>query len=210
MTSKSARRRKAKLVKSRTAAVITLAGGETVDQKPDGRDRRHTNQPKENPMQTVINARIRRTGIMNPEEVMQPICGDDIGLCIRDMATGDDRALLVNTWGAISAAHRNYRMLIIGKTGTPQGASIPMIPEPLETDQSLRVDLRDFKTRVEDARGAWEAWEGKLATLPAPNLRWALRGALSGFLGDGALWRGHKPTSTGKAAVEALRILAEK
>ena len=124
------------------------------------------------------------------------------------MATGDERAALVNAWAAISAAHRNYRLLIIGQTGTPQGAAIAMIPEPMETDPSLRVDLRTHGQRVEAAKRAWETWEGKLATLHAPNLKWALQGALAGFLGDGALWRDQAPTTTGRVAVQALRMVA--
>jgi hypothetical protein len=199
MTSKAERKRRKR---------ISLPGGQQIDQRPTGRDRTQTNQPKEDPMRTVIHARIRRTGIMDPKEAQQPICGDDLSLCIRALSTGDDRALLVNTWAAISASHRNYRLLIIGATGTPQGAAIPMIPEPMETDPSLRVDLRTHDQRVEAARRAWGAWETKIAALPVPNLRWALRGVLSGFLGDGRLWRDQAPTSAGKAAVQALRMVA--
>jgi hypothetical protein len=186
---------------------ISLPGGEQIDQRPTGRDRTHTNH-KEDPMRTVIHARIRRTGILDPKEAQQPICGDDLSLCIRALTTGDERALLVNTWAAISACHRNYRLLILGQTGTPQGAAIPMIPEPMETDPSLRVDLRTQEQRVEAAKRAWEAWEAKMAALPVPNLRWALGGAISGFMGDGALWRDQAPTVTGKAAVQALRMVA--
>ena len=161
-------------------------------------------------MATVLQARMRQTGITDPQEARQPMCGNDMGLCIRALATGDERADLLNAWAAISASHRNYRMLVIGQTGTPQGAAIPMIPEPMKTDPSLRVDLRDHNTRVEAAKRAWEAWEGKMRTLPAPNLRWALSGAISGFLGDGALWRDQAPTMLGKTAVMALRSLIQK
>ncbi len=194
MTSKAERKRRKR---------ISLPNGESAP-APKGPGR----PPKEDPMRTVIHARIRRSGIMDPKEAQQPICGTDMGLCIRALSTGDDRALLVNAWAAISASHRNYRLLIIGQTGTPQGAAIPMIPEPLETDPSLRVDLRDHNTRVEAARRAWEAWERKLAALPVPNLKWALQGALAGFMGDGDLWRDQQPTNTGKAAVMALRMVA--
>ncbi len=198
MTSKSQRRR------AKRGKTISLPGGEAVA-APVVKGQR---PPKDDPRRTVIHARIRRTGILDPAEARQPICGDDMGLCIRALAIGDDRAALVNAWAALSACHRNYRLLIIGQTGTPQGAAIPMISEPMETDQSLRVDLRDHNTRVEAAKRAWEAWEGKIRSLPTPNLKWALSGALSGFLGDGALWREQAPTTTGKAAVQALRLVA--
>lgn len=198
MTSKSQRRR------AKRAKTISLPGGEAVA-APVVKGQR---PPKDDPMRTVIHARIRRTGILDPAEARQPICGDDMSLCIRALATGDDRAALVNAWAALSACHRNYRLLIIGQTGTPQGAAIPMISEPMETDPSLRVDLRDHNTRVEAARRAWEAWDGKIRSLPTPNLKWALSGALSGFLGDGALWRDQAPTTTGSVAVQALRMVA--
>jgi hypothetical protein len=194
MTSKAQRRKRK----------ISLPGGQQIDQRPTGPGR----PPKEDPMRTVTHARIRRTGILDPKEAQQPICGDDMGLCIRAMSTGDDRAMLVNTWAAISASHRNYRLLIIGATGTPQGAAIPMMPEPMETDPSLRVDLRTHDQRIEAAKRGWDVWEGKIRSLSTPNLRWALNGALSGFMGDGALWRDQGPTTTGKTAVQALRLVA--
>jgi hypothetical protein len=199
MTSKAERKRRAKRAK------ITLPGGETAPQRPTGLDRRHTNQA-ENPMQTVTAARQRRTGIADPQDARQPLCGTDMGLCIRAMTLGDNRAEMTNAWAAISAAHRNYRLLIIGQTGDPQGAAIPMLPEAMETDPSLRIDLRTHEQRVDAAKAAWRAWEAKINALPMPSLKWALRGALDGFLGDGALWRDQAPTQTGRIAVQALRM----
>lgn len=202
MTSKAQRKRRKK------AAQITMPGGESLPQRPTGRDRRHTNQP-EDAMQTVTIARQRKTGISDPQDARQPICGTDMGLCIRHLSTGDDRAALVNAWAALSAAHRNYRLLIIGQTGDPQGAAIPMLSDPMETDPSLRVDLRTHEQREEAARRAWHDWWGRIKALPVPNLRWAISGALDGFLGDGTLWRDRKPTATGSAAVQALRMLLD-
>lgn len=137
----------------------------------------------------------------------QPICGTDMGLCIRALTKGDERAALADAWATLSAAHRNYRLLIIGQTGDPQGAAIPMLPEPMETDPSLRVDLRTHEQRIEAAKRAWHEWWTKIKALPVPNLRWAINGALDGFMGDGALWRDRQPTATGKAAVQALRMM---
>ena len=203
MTSKAERKRRR--VKR---AKITLPGGEAIPQRPAGRDRRHTNQP-EDAMQTVTLARQRRTGITDPQDARQPICGTDMGLCIRHIAKGEDRATLSDAWATLSAAHRNYRLLIIGQTGDPQGAAIPMLPEPMETDQSLRVDLRTHEQRVEAARRAWHLWWAKIKALPTPNHRWAISGALDGFIGDGALWRDRAPTTTGSVAVQALRLMLD-
>ncbi|MDD7973433.1 hypothetical protein [Roseinatronobacter alkalisoli] len=44
-------------------ATITLAGGLKAPQRPTGRDRRHTNQQEDDPMQTAIQARMRHTGL---------------------------------------------------------------------------------------------------------------------------------------------------
>lgn len=201
MTSKAQRKR------AKRARKITIPGGEAVA-APSFQGNRTDLKPKEDPMTVVTLARQRRTGIADPQDARQPICGTDMGLCIRAMTTGQDRADLANAWAALSAAHRNYRMLIIGQTGDPQGAAIPMLPEPVETDPSLRVDLRTDEQREEAARRAWFDWWGRIKALPVPSLRWAISGALDGFMGDGSLWRDQRPTTTGRVAVQALRMLA--
>lgn len=198
MTSKAERARRKK------AAKISLPGGEAIAQRaPTGRPRK----AQEDATAVVSAVRMRKTGITDAKDAMQPICGTDMGLCIRHLTTGDERAELANAWAALSASHRNYRILYVGQTGDPQGASIPMLPEAMETDQSMRVDLRTHDERVAAAKRGWGAWEAKIAALTTPNARWALRGALSGFMGDGALWRDQRPTTTGKLAVMALRMV---
>lgn len=202
MTSKTARKRR-KRRKGKLPARITLPGGETVPQA----------QPREkptDPRKTVATARQRHSGITDPQEAMQPLCGSDMGLCIRALSIGDARAELANTWAAISASHRNFRLLVIGQTGGPQGAAIAMVPDQMETDQSLRIDLRTHDERVAAAKASWAAWEGKINAMPVPTMRWALRGALDGFLGEATLWRDQAPTSTGALAVMALRATIDK
>lgn len=201
MTSKAERKRRAK-----RARTISLPGGESVA-APSVQGQRNDLRPKEDPMNVVTLARQRRTGIEDAKEARQPICGTDMGLCIRALTKGDERADLVNAWAAISASHRNYRLWIIGQTGDPQGAAIPMLPEPMETDPSLRIDLRTQEQRVESAKRAWHEWWAKIKALPTPNHRWAISGALDGFMGDGAMWRDQQPTVTGRLAVQALRFM---
>ena len=58
-TSVAERRRRRK--KRQTG--ITLPGGAKAPQRATGRDRRHTNQREEDPMQTAIQARMRHTGL---------------------------------------------------------------------------------------------------------------------------------------------------
>lgn len=200
MTSKAERKRRKRGTK------ITLPGGSSVPAPIVQGQRR----PPEDPQRVVTLARQRRTGIEDAQDARQPICGTDMGLCIRHLATGDERARLVNAWAALSAAHRNYRTLIIGQTGDPQGAAIPMLPEPMETDPSLRIDLRTMAEREEAAKRAWHDWWGRIKALPVPSLRWAISGALDGFMGEGQLWRDQQPTTTGRVAVQALRMLVDR
>lgn len=202
MTSVAEKRRRKK-------ARITLPGGVEIDQKPTGRDRVNVGQRKapEDARITVAEARMRHTGIKDAKDACQPICGTELGLCIRALSTGDELRALSEIWAAISASHRNYRMLYIGQTGHPQGAAIAMVPDPLATDQALTIDIRTADERVRAAKASWGAWQGKISALPAPPLRWAIEGALNGFLGDGTLWRNAAPTIAGKTAVTALRVL---
>lgn len=185
---------------------ISLPGGQSVDQ-------RRPNDPKrvkvEDPRMTVAVSRMRHSGVADVQEAVQPIMGTEVGLCIRSLATGDDRLAICDTWQAISAAYRNHAMLVIGRTGDPQGAAIAMVPEAMETNQSMHVDLRTHDERVSSAKRLWGDWCRKLKDLPAPPLRWSVEGALRGFMGDGRLWRDQAPTATGKTLVMALRLLAK-
>jgi len=199
MTSKAARKRRRK---------ISLPGGQQVDHPPTGRDRRHTNQPAEDARIVAIAARQKVTG-KDAKAATDPLLATDLGKCIDALSLGDDRAQLAEAWAALSAAHRNYRTRIIGQTGTPKGAAIAMIPDKMETDPSLRVDLRTADERDRAAKTAWAAWESKLATLPTPQHKWALRGALGDSLGECVLWRDARPTPKGAVAVDALRRVVE-
>lgn len=187
---------------------ITLAGGDEATARPTGRDRRHTNQPQEDARAVALTARKRITG-KGDKDALDAICGTDMGLCIDFLLTGDARANLIGAWEAISAARRNYRARIIGKTGEPQGAAIAMIPERVETDQGYRVDIRTSDERDRAAKAAWASWQSRIDALPTPLHKWALHGALDGFMGTGVLWRDARPTSKGEIAVASLRIVAQ-
>lgn len=195
---------KTKSAKRARARRITLAGGQSVEQRAPNDPKR---EKREDPMQVVAAARMRHSGITDPKEAVQPICGTDIGLCIRTLSSGDDRVAIINAWESLSASHRNYRALFVGMTGNPQGAAIAMVPEPMQTDQSFRVDLRTHDEKVWAAKASWAEWEAKMAALPVPNLKWAIEGALNGFLGEKTLWKDTAPTASGKAAVVALRMM---
>lgn len=199
MTSKSARKRRKK------AAKVTLPGGAAIPQPAK------TGRPRGKPedvRKTAIGARVRRSGIQDTQRALDPLLGTDLGLCVDAMTTGDERAALANTWAALSASRRNYRALVLNKTGNPQGAAIAMLPDPMQTDTGLRVDLRTLDEKVAAAKASWSAWEARIKALPVPGMIWALRGALDGFMGEDTLWRNRQPTDKGRMAVEALRRVA--
>jgi hypothetical protein len=135
---------------------------------------------------------------------LDPLQGSDMGRCI---AVHPDRETLAQAWGALSAAHRAFRTRIIGKTGDPQGATIAMLPEKIDIDPSLRVDLRTSEEKDDAAARGWASWQASIRALPTPQHKWAITGALDGFLGGEALWRHRAPTPVGKLAVAALALM---
>ena len=146
----------------------------------------------------------------HPLELHTALQNRSVGLCINAIIAGDDATKAWDTFSHISAAYRNYQLLFVGQTGNPKCAAIAMIPEPMETDPSLRVDLRSHDEKVSAAKSSWAAWEKRMNALPFPQMKWALGGALRGFLGDGTLWRDAKPTHTGKTVVAALQAMGDK
>ena len=190
MTSKAERRKRRKRV--------TLPGGVVMAQRIT--QGRRTDLPDPPPIHT---ARARRCPIDSASVLHE----SDMGRCILSLTEGQERADIAETWAALSAARRNYRMRIIGQTGEPQGSASPMITEAMETDPSMRIDLRTAEERDKAAIIAWGAWQADIKRLPAPQMIWAIRGALDGFLGEGRLWSDGKPTASGAAAVAAIKVL---
>ena len=187
---------------------ITLPGGESVPQRATGRDRSHTNQPQEAADMVVLTARARRTGC-TVEEARDIIAASDMGRCIRAMIPNrQERHDLLDTWQGICAAKRNHDLRIIGRDPNPQAASIAMMPEAMQTNDSHSVDLRTAEERDDAARRIWHHWLEQLMMLPADQ-RHALRGHLDGYAAE--LWDvAHlRPTRAGALAVKALGKLHE-
>ena len=203
MASKAERKRRKK------AAQITMPGGEAIPQRIEGAGR--PRKTAEEPRQSALKTRLRIAGIPDTPEARKdavaPAFGSDVGLCINATLKGDEATKAWETFSALSASHRAYQLHYIGQTGNPQCAAIAMIPEPMETDQSLRVDLRTHDERVRAAKASWAAWEANIAALPFPQLRWAISGVLRGFMGEATLWRDAKPTNTGRNVVAALKAM---
>jgi hypothetical protein len=194
-----AARRRAK----RHKRAISLAGGNTAQPRPEYRGRPPVETP-EDAMRTVKHARIRNGA--TEAMALAPIAGEPIGLCLLELAP-DEAPQLWQVWCALDAARSTYRARTHGKTADPQNATLPMLSEPMQTDQSPRVDLREPDEKDRDAIAAWQRWEARIDRLEPPMLRWALRDPLDGTAG--ALWLDGRPTHRGRNAVTALRRLAE-
>lgn len=154
----------------------------------------------------VVAARMAR-GAPDADAARDPLQGDDMGRCIIALTGQDERRAITEAWAAMSAAWHNYCTRILGRSTGPQGAAIAIIPERMQADPSFRIDPRTADERDAAAKKAWAAWHGRISILPTPMHRWALRGALQGFIGDESLWRDREPTSNGRLAVAALRML---
>jgi len=198
------------MTKSKTAGAkrrakrgrITLAGGDSIDDRASQGRRRDVEQQTPPP---IFKARARQC----PVDAASTLNESDIGRCILSLTSGQECTELAQTWAAMSAAHRSFRMRVIGQTGNPQGAAAPMTADKMETDPSLRVDLRTPEERDDAAKRVWGEWLDRIESLPVPQMQWAIRGALDGFMGEGRLWRDGAATELGRAAVAGLRRVSE-
>lgn len=191
----------------RRQRAITLPGGETAPQRPTGRDRRHINQPQEPADMIALAARARLTGC-TVEAARDVLAGEDMGRCIIALARSPERRRdLFGVWQALNAAWHNYATRCCSITPTPQAAALPMLPDPMETDPSLRVDLRTSDERAEAARRVWFEWVELLQHRLTFAQRHALRGSLHGYGAE--VWNSddRKPTKAGHLAIEALASL---
>jgi hypothetical protein len=181
---------------------ITLAGADPVQRKVT-----HGPRPAEPPADAVALAyRARFTGC-TVEDARDVLAGEDMGRCILAMRPNpQDRRDLLTAWQGINSAWHNYRARCLSLPPGPQAAALPMLPEPMQTDQSLRVDLRTGDERDEAARNAWFGWLEQLMALP-PDQRHALRGHLQDY--GAPVWDAdtHRPTRAGALAVAALAAL---
>ena len=194
--SKAARRRR-----GADTSKISLHGATAPNPRSQG-----TRTKAEDPRKVALTKRAADCGV-DAKEASLAILGHDLGRCIHKLTSGDERAQIIDTWETISACHRNWRLRYVGQTGDAKGANIGMVPEPMETDTSLRVDMRTPEEKAAQAVTSWEAWRAKINALPAPQMKRAIRGVLEGFLGEAIIWRDAAPTPLGIVAVKALRML---
>lgn len=203
---KADRRRKREKQKQAWGAAVAIAP--IPRRKARGRERmaQVDREHEADAMQTVIAARIAR-GAPDADAARDPLQGSDMGRCILALTTPDERRAVTEVWTGMSAAWANYCTRYLGRPLGPQAAAIAMIPDKMQADPSLRVDLRSPAERDEAAKRAWGIWSAKIAALPTPMHGWAIRGALMGFMGDEVLWRGCEPTKSGRIAIAAIKLL---
>ncbi|WP_068305835.1 hypothetical protein [Pararhodobacter sp. CCB-MM2] len=196
---------KSKAARRKLKRAITLAGGGSVPQ-PATQGRRADLEPKEAADVVALTARARRTGC-SVEDARDVLAGEDMGRCIMAMRPGaEDRRALLGVWQGLCASWANYCARCLSITPTPQAAALPMLPEPMQTDQSLRVDLRTGDERDEAARRVWFEWLTALMDLP-PDQRHALRGHLQGYGAEVWSEEATAPTRAGALAIKALATL---
>ena len=198
-------RKKAKTGSLPPGFAVPLAAVKTA-RKRQGRARMR--EIAEDARKPALEARVRVSGVETPEAATSPLCGSEIGLCIRAMHPGHDvQARLWDVWQAMSAARRQWRMRYLGQTGDPQGAAIAMVPDAMQTDQGLTVDLRSPDERDKAAKAGGAYWSEQIAAVPVPQMRMALRSAIDGF--GAVLWHQGKPTANGRNAVLALERISD-
>lgn len=182
---------------------ITLPGGKSAPRNITQGRRTDLHEPAD---LVALAVRARLTGC-TVEEARDTLAGEDIGRCIRAMRPNpQDRRDLEATWKGISAAYENFVNRVLGLPVSAQAASMPMLPEPMQTDQSLRIDPRTGEEKDEAARRVWDEWGTAFNALPMEQ-------AL--LISDAAchkaplLWDSDKllPTRCGALAVKGLASL---
>jgi hypothetical protein len=198
---KSARRKQRKLRK------ITLPGGLKIPQ-PTTQGRR-TDLHQEPADALALATRARLTGC-TVEEARDVLAGDDMGRCIRYLRRdAQDRRDLLAVWQSLCVAWHNYAARCLSMPTAAQGATIPILSDPMQTDPSLRVDLRTGAEKDAAARDQWFARLDAIMSLPEDR-RHALRGHLHGY--GAPVWDADntRPTRAGALAVKALEGLRDE
>ena len=207
MVSKAEAKRRRKAWREERAKLPDLAAVEKREQHRVG-GKFAAREP--DPQKTAREARERQFGGGDTrkaqEAAVSPLLGHPMGYVIQSECQRDEAARLWDVWQAYSAAEHNYRKRILDNAGAVKGASIQMVPEPMETDPSLRIDLRDEEAKDRQAVASYMRWQGFLGELPTGGMS-ALRQAQGGT--GKPLWQAGegKPTAHGVFALAMLRAL---
>lgn len=193
--------------KRRRRKGISLPGGKTAPRRVTQGRRTDLQEPPTDAVALAVRARLTGCTVEDARDVL---AGEDLGRCILAMRTNpQDRRDLLTVWQGISAAWWNYSTRCLSLTPSAQSSSLPMLPEPMQTDQSLRIDPRTGEEKDEAARRVWDGWEAAFRALP---LQQALIIANAARDTAPCLWNIDRlvPTRHGALAVAALAALHKR
>jgi hypothetical protein len=194
-----------KAARRRRSNLISLPGGRVIDTRKDHAPQ--AGRRAEPPADAIaLASRAKLTGC-TVEAARDVLAGEDMGRCILAMRpSAQDRRDLLGVWQGVSSAWANYLARCVGIAATAQSSTIPMLPDPMQTDQSLRVDLRTADERDAAARRVWDEWRAAFNRLP---LEQALIITEAVYHRGPSLWNAdtHQPTRHGALAVKALASL---
>ena len=202
---KGDRRTKAKRNQKQFEDAVALA--EVPRPKKRGGARMAEIHTEQDPRKTALQARCRLFGVSDTKKNMIALSGQhngsQLGLVMQSSVPPHEIPGLWAIWQGFATAERTYRLRYLGQSGTAKGASISMVRERMETDQSHSVDLRSQEERDRDAVNNWMRWRGYIGHLSA-----AAQTLLHDLDQDrdGALWDG-APTVKGLATLAALQRL---
>jgi hypothetical protein len=194
-----------KAARRRRSNLISLPGG-AQRKVAQTQGRRTDIEPQEPADLVALTSRAARTGC-TVEAARDVLAGEDMGRCIMALRPSmQERRDLLDVWQAMNAGWWNFATRCLSITPSAQSSSMPMLPEPMQTDPSLRIDIRTGEERDEAARRVWYAWLERLTILP-PDQRHALRGHLQDY--GAPVWDADakQPTRAGALAVKALAAL---
>ena len=195
--------------KTKPRAMAELAElAPTPKRQPNGQHRTRRDAPRD-PRRVALGARCLMFGVpdtkTNRDALSGQHSGSQLGWVMQAICPMDQIPRLWGVWQGFQSAERTYRLRYIGQTGTPQGAAIAMVPDRMETDQSMSVDLRDADQRDREAVSNYMRWRGYIGHLTAPE-----QGHLHRlFDGCGAAIWADGPTRVGLATLDALKRLAD-
>lgn len=147
---------------------ITLPGGDAIASKPQGRDRRHVNQPapRDEAHLPAMEVRKRQAGLRGMDalrEAMQPWYGCEAGRAMASVTDPQERPAL---WDAIQRARRvqaAYDKVLGAPSRHPVCLRLLTPTDRLTTDADAPpIDLRDEDTRYRQAIAGWARLQGAL------------------------------------------------
>lgn len=178
----------------------------TPKRQPNGQHRTRADNPTD-PRKTALQARCRHFGGKDTKEGRAAMSGQhsgsQIGMVMQASLPEKKIGPLWQTFQAWTTAEETYRRRYLGQSEHARSPAMAMTPEPMQTDTSHSVDLRDADQKDQDAINNWMRWQGYLGHLSSYE-QTALHDAR---LDRVELWRDQNATLRGMASLAALQAL---